>query len=353
MSTTADVAAVHPDDGADRHDEGEHGTDEGPWARIDEMVVVVLCVGVSHLLYSSVRDAAKSAGASETPWACRRDRTCRTSVISLMPCASGSSIMAGSTKNTTGISTLSPGFNVCSVKQKHWILLKYARLHRCHVEDGTSRDAWRNCWWPGSRPCSVRRASLPSVSGRGGSPSPDGRRCWHQSARPQCSVSWLRAARLGALRGATKAGHLAEQPVERNGCIGQAHHAHRDARGQRCHAKVLLRIGSLHQNALSVTPLPRRTMVVTKNSTTRAKRISAMTSARFLRRDMSSGPNGVFVMASFIREPEQRQEGPARVQQGSAQTPGRARGWKNQRASCMRSRPRHPRGGGRPAPHGR
>ena len=39
--------------------------------------------------------------------------------------ASGSSRIFGSTKKMTGIRTLSPGFSVCSVKQKHWILVKY------------------------------------------------------------------------------------------------------------------------------------------------------------------------------------------------------------------------------------
>ena len=38
---------------------------------------------------------------------------------------SGSSRSLGSTKNTTGMSTLWPPFRVCSEKQKHSILLKY------------------------------------------------------------------------------------------------------------------------------------------------------------------------------------------------------------------------------------
>jgi uncharacterized protein YcfL len=46
-------------------------------------------------------------------------------VIVVTPAVSGSSSIAGSTKNTTGIDTVSPGLSVCSVKQKHSILLKY------------------------------------------------------------------------------------------------------------------------------------------------------------------------------------------------------------------------------------
>src|ERR1043165_10092058 len=38
---------------------------------------------------------------------------------------SGSSRILGSTKNTTGICTSWPGVRRCSVKQKHWILVKY------------------------------------------------------------------------------------------------------------------------------------------------------------------------------------------------------------------------------------
>src|ERR1044072_9960418 len=38
---------------------------------------------------------------------------------------SGSSRIFGSTKNTTGICTSWPGDSLCSVKQKHWILVKY------------------------------------------------------------------------------------------------------------------------------------------------------------------------------------------------------------------------------------
>jgi hypothetical protein len=42
------VAAVHPEHRAHRHDEGGHGADEGPGTWVDEMIVVVLSVGVSH-----------------------------------------------------------------------------------------------------------------------------------------------------------------------------------------------------------------------------------------------------------------------------------------------------------------
>ena len=44
----------------------------------------------------------------------------------------------GSTKNTTGILTVSPGFSVCSVKQKHWIFLKYLPT----VSGVTLNTAW-------------------------------------------------------------------------------------------------------------------------------------------------------------------------------------------------------------------
>ena len=48
------------------------------------------------------------------------------SVICEIDRAERSLIISGSTKKLTGISTDSPGFKVCSVKQKHSILLKYA-----------------------------------------------------------------------------------------------------------------------------------------------------------------------------------------------------------------------------------
>src|SRR3954464_1018822 len=42
-----------------------------------------------------------------------------------MSLVSGSEANFGSTKKVTGMRTVSPGLSVCSVKQKHWILLKY------------------------------------------------------------------------------------------------------------------------------------------------------------------------------------------------------------------------------------
>src|SRR5712692_8585397 len=47
------------------------------------------------------------------------------SVIAAISLASSSPAIAGSTKKTTGNSLRSPGSSSCSVKQKHWILLKY------------------------------------------------------------------------------------------------------------------------------------------------------------------------------------------------------------------------------------
>src|SRR3954449_9856351 len=40
---------VHPGDRADRHDEGGDGADDGPWRRIDQVVVVMLALRGSHL----------------------------------------------------------------------------------------------------------------------------------------------------------------------------------------------------------------------------------------------------------------------------------------------------------------
>ena len=51
---------------------------------------------------------------------------------------SGSSRSFGSTKKMTGIFTLSPGFSVCSVKQKHSILLKYFPA----ISGVTLKTAW-------------------------------------------------------------------------------------------------------------------------------------------------------------------------------------------------------------------
>src|SRR5882724_8878797 len=42
-----------------------------------------------------------------------------------MSAVSGLVRIFGSTKKVTGSSALSPGASACSVKQKHWILLKY------------------------------------------------------------------------------------------------------------------------------------------------------------------------------------------------------------------------------------
>jgi hypothetical protein len=42
-----------------------------------------------------------------------------------IPFIAGSFTKSGSMKKKTGMSTVSPAFNLCSSKQKHWILLKY------------------------------------------------------------------------------------------------------------------------------------------------------------------------------------------------------------------------------------
>ena len=44
------VHMMHPTDGADRQDEGGHRPDRRPWARINQVVVVVLGVSVGHRL---------------------------------------------------------------------------------------------------------------------------------------------------------------------------------------------------------------------------------------------------------------------------------------------------------------
>ena len=44
----ADRQALHRHDGADREEEGADRADERPGARVDEMVVVVLGVGLGH-----------------------------------------------------------------------------------------------------------------------------------------------------------------------------------------------------------------------------------------------------------------------------------------------------------------
>ena len=44
------IHRAHPDDQADRHDEGEHGADDRPRARVHEVIVVVLGMRVGHLL---------------------------------------------------------------------------------------------------------------------------------------------------------------------------------------------------------------------------------------------------------------------------------------------------------------
>ncbi len=46
--TIAAAERAHQHDGADRHREGKDRGDERPWARIDEMIIVVLGVAVGH-----------------------------------------------------------------------------------------------------------------------------------------------------------------------------------------------------------------------------------------------------------------------------------------------------------------
>ena len=52
---------VEPHDRADGQNEGRHAADDRPWARIDQMVIVMLCVGVSHFPYSSYSKSALGA----------------------------------------------------------------------------------------------------------------------------------------------------------------------------------------------------------------------------------------------------------------------------------------------------
>src|SRR5690606_23544376 len=98
---------AHPEDDAQCQYHYGSRHDKGPWARFDHVIVVVL--GYSgHGQLSPLSEEEKVY-----------ER-----VISLMVASSWSSARSGSTKKTIGISAVSSGCSVCSVKQKHSILLK-------------------------------------------------------------------------------------------------------------------------------------------------------------------------------------------------------------------------------------
>ena len=139
----------------------DDGGDHRPWARIDEVVVVVLGVRVGHFfsvvpvgapdrivvslcaaatalglvvvaVSLPVASFASSSAASRALGqrsAClllaRPDRTCRTASARAGPWCPGHRRRPGSMKNDTGMSSDCPGSSRCSVKQKHSILLKW------------------------------------------------------------------------------------------------------------------------------------------------------------------------------------------------------------------------------------
>src|SRR5690606_18520616 len=96
---------LHPGDAADGHDEGADRAEHRPGARLDDVIIVILGVGVCHCHPPVLVSSACSAGAEATGPSPRNGKNVYESVISFMFFNSGTSTMAGSTKNTTGISS--------------------------------------------------------------------------------------------------------------------------------------------------------------------------------------------------------------------------------------------------------
>ena len=172
--------------------------------------------------------------------------------------ASGSSLILGSTKNSTGMRICSPGFSVCWVKQKHWILVKYfPAWSGGHVEGRGAGDRVRRIILR-DEDCHVACADADRIGGMFGIEFPRqlGRHIGieaHRDGIAQHLRRLGRGDRIVTLCRAAETGDAAEQIVERHRSETQPDHRRREQgrerRGAAIFPAVSLRPSCRHHHA--------------------------------------------------------------------------------------------------------